>query len=189
MNTDKNVSSFNRFDSLIQYYLDRITPYLTFRWLFNFLLLIIFFLRIIFSQGFYIIAYGLGIFLLNQLILFLTPKQDIALTTLDEDDHAPSLPTKSSDEFRPFMRRLPEFKFWYTTFKALIISLILSCFSIFDIPVFWPVLVIYFLTLFILTMRQRIAHMIRYRYVPFSYGKVRYAGKNPGQKGVKISTN
>jgi len=157
-----------------------------------FFLLISFFVRIFVIQGFYIIAYGLGIFLLNQFILFLTPKQDLSLSTIDEDDDAPSLPTRSSDEFRPFMRRLPEFKFWYTTFKALIISLILTLFSIFDIPVFWPVLVIYFFTLFFLTMRQRIAHMIQYRYVPFSHGKVKYAGKNEGPPGgapgIKISS-
>ncbi len=188
---DKNVSNFTRLDILIQYYLDRITPYVIIRWLFNLFLLICIFLRIIFLQGFYIIAYVLGIFLLNQFILFLTPKQDPSLSNLDEDDDdgTPGLPTKSTDEFRPFVRRLPEFKFWYTTFKALMISLILSFFSIFDIPVFWPVLVIYFFTLFFLTMRQRILHMIHYKYVPFSYGKVRYAGKNPGQSGIKFSTN
>jgi hypothetical protein len=189
MNTDKNVSNFTRFDIIIQYYLDRVTPYLTFRWLFNLFLLIIIFLRIYFAQGYYIIAYGLGIFLLNQFILFLTPRQDLLLLNIDEDGDAPSLPTRSTDEFRPFVRRLPEFKFWYITFKALVISLILTLFSIFDIPVFWPVLVIYFFILFALTMRERILHMIHYKYVPFSYGKVRYAGKNPGQQGVKLSTN
>ena len=31
-------------------------------------------------------------------------------------DDGPELPMKSSDEFKPFMRRLPEFKFWYVTF-------------------------------------------------------------------------
>lgn len=32
------------------------------------------------------------------------------LFNLDED--GPTLPSKGSEEFRPFMRRLPEFKFW-----------------------------------------------------------------------------
>lgn len=184
---NKNVSNFSRLEIIIQYYLDRVTPYLISRWSFNLALLILFCLRIFYYQGFYIIAYGLGIFLLNQFILFLTPRQDPSFD-INDNDHEPSLPTKSTDEFRPFMRRLPEFKFWYTTFKALIISLILTCFSIFDIPVFWPVLVIYFFVLFLVTMRQRIAHMIKYRYLPFSYGKVRYPGKTSGQQGIKIST-
>lgn len=180
MDTNTNASSFTRLERFIQYYLDRVTPYLLFRWLFNLFLLICFFLHIFFQQGFYIIAYGLGIFLLNQLILFLTPKDDSIISNdqIDDDDSAPRLPTRSTDDFRPFMRRLPEFKFWYTTFKALVISLILTCFSIFDIPVFWPVLVIYFFLLFFLTMRQRILHMIRHKYLPFDYGKVRYSGKD-----------
>ena len=187
-------SSFNRVGMYIQHILDRVTPYAMSRWLLNLFLLVVFFFRIFYLQGFYIIAYGLGIFLLNQFILFLTPKQDPSLRDIDDDegDHVPRLPTRSTDEFRPFMRRLPEFKFWYTTFKAFVISLVLTLFSIFDIPVFWPVLVIYFFTLFFLTMRQRIAHMIQYRYVPFSYGKVKYAGKNEGPPGgapgIKISS-
>ena len=184
--TNLNVgSSFTRLGMCNQYLLDRITPFVTLRWLFNLFLLIIFFLRIFILQGFYIVAYGLGIFLLNQFILFLTPKQDPSLRDIDneEGDHVPRLPTRSTDEFRPFMRRLPEFKFWYTSFKALIISLFLTLFSICDIPVFWPVLVIYFFTLFFLTMRQRILHMIQYKYVPFTHGKIKYAGKNEGPPG------
>jgi hypothetical protein len=33
----------------------------------------------------------------------------------DEDEDGPTLPTKSDEEFKPFIRRLPEFKFWYET--------------------------------------------------------------------------
>ena len=174
MDSYENVSSFNRVDRLIQYYLDRITPFASFRWLLNLFLLFSVFLRIILLQGFYVIAYGLGIFLLNQFILFLTPKQESMVDEDDDDADRLHLPTKSDEEFRPFIRRLPEFKFWYATFKALIISLILTLFSIFDIPVLWPMLLIYFFILFVLTMRQRLLHMIRYKYVPFTYGKVRY---------------
>jgi Rer1 family len=38
------------------------------------------------------------------------------------DGSSPSLPTRSTDEFRPFVRRLPEFKFWYiliSSFKVI----------------------------------------------------------------------
>jgi len=136
--------------------------------------------RVVALQGFYIIAYVLGIFLLNQFILFLTPVVVDDLE-VDEDDE-PHLPTKSDEEFRPFMRRLPEFKFWYTTFKSLIISIMCTCFEIFDIPVFWPILVMYFITLFVVTMKRQIRHMIKHRYVPFSYGKVRYQGKPDATK-------
>lgn len=56
-------------------------------------------------QGFYIVTYGLGIYNLNLLIGFLTPRNDM-------DADGPQLPTRTDQEFRPFIRILPEFKFW-----------------------------------------------------------------------------
>lgn len=70
-----------------------------------------------------------------------------------EDGSAGSLPTKQDEEFRPFIRRLPEFKFWYEATRAVTISFACSWFDIFDVPVFWPVLVMYWFILFILTSR------------------------------------
>ena len=78
------------------------------------------------------------------------------------------------DEFRPFIRRLPEFKFWYNATRATALSIFLTFFSIFDIPVFWPILLMYFIILFALTMRKQIQHMTKYKYLPFDLGKTRY---------------
>ncbi|KAL4917290.1 retrieval of early ER protein Rer1 [Aspergillus aurantiobrunneus] len=161
-----------------QTYLDASTPFTTYRWIGTVVLLLVFFLRIILAQGWYIVAYTVGIYLLNLFLLFLQPKFDPSLTQDEglEDGEAgsPSLPTKQDDEFRPFIRRLPEFKFWYSATRALAIGFLCTWFSVFDIPVFWPVLVVYWILLFVLTMRRQIQHMIRYRYVPFSFGKARY---------------
>jgi hypothetical protein len=68
-----------------------------------------------------------------------------------EDGAVGGLPTKEEDEFRPFVRRLPEFKFWYSTTKAIAIGFACSWSEIFNLPVFWPVLVVYWLILFGLT--------------------------------------
>ena len=68
-----------------------------------------------------------------------------------EDGSAGGLPTKQDEEFRPFIRRLPEFKFWYSATRAVAIAFLCTWFSIFDVPVFWPVLVVYWLVLFALT--------------------------------------
>ena len=57
------------------------------------------------AKGFYIVTYALGIYNLNLLLGFLTPQVDPEL-------EGPTLPSKGQDEFRPFVRRLPEFKFW-----------------------------------------------------------------------------
>ena len=53
----------------------------------------------------YIVTYGLGIYLLNNFIGFLSPM-------IDPENEGPTLPTSGSEEYRPFSRRLPEFKFW-----------------------------------------------------------------------------
>lgn len=68
--------------------------------------------RIFMAQGWYVIAYALGIYLLNIFLAFLTPKFDPTIEDDDDDGDGPSLPTKSDEEFKPFVRRLPEFKFW-----------------------------------------------------------------------------
>lgn len=47
----------------------------------------------------------------------------------------------------------------------------MTLFPIFDIPVFWPILLLYWLVLLFITMRRQIRHMIKYRYIPFSTGK------------------
>jgi hypothetical protein len=76
-----------------------------------------------------------------------------------EDGNASGLPTKEEDEFRPFVRRLPEFKFWYSATRAIVIGIFCSFFTAFDLPVFWPVLVMYFIILFVLTSRYSlVAH-------------------------------
>jgi hypothetical protein len=42
--------------------------------------------------------------------------------------------------------------------------------------VFWPILLLYWLVLFFVTMKRQIQHMIKYRYIPFSLGKKSYGG-------------
>ncbi|KAK6925605.1 Retrieval of early ER protein Rer1 [Dillenia turbinata] len=89
-------------------------------------------------EGFYIVSYGLGIYILNLLIGFLSPKVDPELEVLD----GASLPTKESDKFKPFIHRLPKFKFWYAISRAFYVAYLMT-FSIFDVPVFWPKLLCY----------------------------------------------
>lgn len=94
---------------LYQYYLDKTTPLSVYRWIGTFVLVVIYALRVFYVQGFYIVSYGLGIYVLNLLIGFLSPLAD---PEMGGGSDGPLLPTKGSDEFKPFIRRLPEFKFW-----------------------------------------------------------------------------
>ena len=59
-----------------QYYLDKSVPQITARWIALGLLVLIYCVRVYFLQGFYIVTYGLGIFLLNLFIGFLSPLEE-----------------------------------------------------------------------------------------------------------------
>ncbi|KAH8741027.1 hypothetical protein FG386_002573 [Cryptosporidium ryanae] len=164
-------------------YIEKTTVYPKTRWLSFFVLLTIFALRVYYCQGFFIVTYGLSIYILNLFIGFLSPH-------IDPEEEGMVLPVHDSQEFRPFERRLPEFKFWLSATRATLISIFLTFFEIFDLPVFWPILLAYFIFLFVLTMRQQIQHMIKYRYVPFSWGKQTYGeltkGASSGHKKMSL---
>lgn len=112
-----------------QYFLDQSTPHMLYRWIACLGVASLYVLRVYLVQGFYIVSYGLGIYILNLLIGFLSPQVDPELDSLND---GPSLPTRGSDEFRPFVRRLPEFKFWYFDFFVLVF---LNIAIFLDIPV------------------------------------------------------
>ena len=65
----------------------------------------------------------------------------------------------------------------------------MTCCSLFDIPVFWPILLLYFFVLFFLTMKRQILHMYKHKYVPISFGKQKSknAGKETGVYGGGMS--
>ncbi|CAL5372866.1 unnamed protein product [Camellia sinensis] len=91
-----------------QYLLDKSNPYVRKRWIAFAAIAIIYVLRVVIFPGFYLVSYALGIYILNLLIGFLSPQVDPQFQDLSD---GPSLPIRNSDEFRPFVRRLPEFKF------------------------------------------------------------------------------
>ncbi|CAO1614770.1 unnamed protein product [Parajaminaea phylloscopi] len=201
----------------LQAALDRTTPFVARRWGATAGLLVLFMLRIVLSQGWYIVCYALFIYLLNLFLAFLQPKFDPQLyddlASQDIEEGEPGLPTSASasssfppgagkagmggagggglmsgvfgnpgsngsvsneEEFRPFIRRLPEFKFWLSATQAILISLGCTLTELCDVPVYWPILVMYFFILFGITMKRQIKHMIKYRYVPFDLGKKTY---------------
>lgn len=158
---------------IVQTRLDATVIFPTQRWAFFAFSLLLYIVRVYFLMGFYIISYALGIYLLNLLIGFLSP----AIDPDDAADDGPMLPTAGmdrSEEFRPFSRKLPEFKFWWAATRAVWLSLLLTCSSVFDLPVFWPILLMYFILLVFITMKDRAKHMMKYNYVPWTFGKQTY---------------
>jgi hypothetical protein len=130
-------------------------------------------------------ADGLAIYLLNLLLAFLQPKfdpslqDDLLADEIEEGatDSGPALPSQRDDEFRPFVRRLPEWQFWYAVrslrsisealkvasrlsgTRSIIVALFCTTSDVFDVPVYWPILVVYFCVLFLLTMRRQIQYV------------------------------
>ncbi|GAA6059100.1 hypothetical protein JCM10212_002071 [Sporobolomyces blumeae] len=177
--TTNAFDSVKRYNRTFQALLDRTTPFTLRRWGATAALFGLFVIRILWIQAFYIIAYGLGIYLLNLFLAFIQPKFDPALAAdlaeTEAEEAEPGLPTSQSElkdgEFRPFIRRLPEFKFWYSATQAITISIVMTFFSVFDIPVFWPILVFYFCILTFVTLKRQVGHMRKYKYLPFDIGR------------------
>ncbi|KAF1742519.1 hypothetical protein MXB_469, partial [Myxobolus squamalis] len=154
-----------------QHYLDKCVPYLASRWIFTLLLIIFYNVRVLVwpVYRFFVVTYVVSLFALNLFIGFISPRVDPVLNA----DDGMSLPT-GNDEFRPFVRKLPEFKFWLKLTISYIIAFTCSLFDFFDIPVFWPILLFYFFMLAFITLKNQFEHMIRYGYFPMDFGKKKY---------------
>lgn len=85
--------------------IDDFSPFVLQRWIFALILMAFFAIRVLTIQGFYVVAYAYGIFFLNQFVGFLSPK-------IEPEDG--TLPTSMTidDEYRPFVRYIPEKTFW-----------------------------------------------------------------------------
>jgi len=57
-----------------QYVMDKLSPMVALRWLIFLVAFVLYFVRVYFLNGWFIVTYALGIYLLNQLIGFLSPQ-------------------------------------------------------------------------------------------------------------------
>ena len=57
-----------------QYIMDKSSPHVLYRWIIFGILLSLYFVRVYFANGWFIVTYGLGIYMLNQLIGFISPQ-------------------------------------------------------------------------------------------------------------------
>lgn len=161
-----------RFKQHYQRYEDAVVPHRSMRWAGFAFLIFFYFLRVFSYGGFYVVTYAMCIQLLYYLVLMVTPLSDPEERNND-DVQLPS----SGTEFKPFVAKLQEFVVWRSMIKVVLVCFCLTWFSIFDIPVFWPILVLYFVFLFAAQMGHRIKHMIKHKYVPWSAGKPKYVSK------------
>lgn len=78
-----------------QYILDKLSPQIAVRWVMMLVAVSLYFLRVYFLNGWFIVTYGLGIYLLNQMIGFVSPQFDP-----EDSDSDMGLPTREREEFR-----------------------------------------------------------------------------------------
>ena len=69
-------------------------------------------------------------------------------------------------DFRPFTRELSEFKFWWRGTRATGVALAMTFLSMFDVPVYWPILFAYLIFVVVLTIRNRVKYMIKQKHEP-----------------------
>ena len=172
---EKPLSEKNIFEKISVYYNiinDKIIIYPLERWLVTSILLLIYVIRVVLTRGYACLTYCIGIHILNSFIGFISPLEDPEEFELNKDDSF--LPQKNNEEYKPFYRKVKEFTFWNRVSMTLLVSIFLTFFKGFDIPVFWPLLLVYFFLIFGLVMKRQIQHMIKYHYLPWDYAKTKY---------------
>ena len=158
---------------------DKIIIYKAQRWGIVAFLAVFYFIRMFRTKGYYALTYCIGIHFLNSFIGFISPLDDPEEDQLNNGDSY--LPQKNNEEFRPFQRKVKEYSFWSMMFWTFLIAIPMTFFEAFNIPVFWPLLLVYFILIFFLIMRRQIKHMIKYNYLPWDTGKKNYV-HIPNQK-------
>lgn len=94
-----------------QYVMDKLSPQIALRWSIFTATFFIYLLRVYVVNGWYIVTYALGIYLLNQMIGFLSPQFDP-----EENDGDMDLPTREQEEYR-FVFDISELNLRFTLTK------------------------------------------------------------------------
>lgn len=162
---------------------ERTAEHVTARWVVFLVSLIVFLARTLFVlKGFYIIVYALGIVLLSQVNSYWSPLNDLLSST--------TTTTTTAAVENDRQRRLSEFQVWFISIRAVILSAILTCFAVFDVPVYWPILLLYFVFLVVFltaqTLRRRRSVVAATKTEAEALDSNRKGG-NSGNTTVKIS--
>ena len=173
----EKLSFFQKIDLYHNKIKDQLIVYRNWRWGLVFILGIIYLIRIYTTKGYYALTYCIGIHLLNSFIGFISPLEDPEDEILSNNDSY--LPQKKTEEFRPFQRKVKEYSFWSLMFWTFMISIPMTYFEAFNVPVFWPLLLAYFVFIFFLIMGRQIKHMMKYHYLPWDSGKKSYGNNFP----------
>jgi len=165
---------------ILQTYVDKSIAHPRERWGVFLVALVFFLYRVFVTGGYRLVTYCLFLYFLHCFIGFCSPIDSEMLDPFDlesGEQAAPvSSPKRSGDEMKPFIRRLPEFDYWLLSLKATLAAIFATFFGVFDVLVYTPILVIYFIGLVYLTAVKIKKHMEKYKYNPFFNAKKIYKG-------------
>lgn len=102
------------------------------RWFINIFLMAFFVYRVSILQRFYLVAYGLGLCLLNKLNLVITI---LYANNLISESNSNSYELLESSGYS-----LVEIKSWNYVFLSLVLALVLTLFQVFDVYIAWSIL-------------------------------------------------
>ena len=161
-------------------FLSSVEKYKYQRWVLFFGLEAVLIIRMILYRGFYVVGYIEGLTLLNLFFesIYSNTSTNGEGEGIDEDVNEVPLhtikdieapPSPILDQSNNETELSGDVRLWYAFMITVIISLIAVMIPALDIPVFWPLLLIYFLAIFILTMREPLWIMLTKRYTPMNH--------------------
>ena len=153
------------------------------RWIAFAVAILLFLARMLYLQGYFAVCYILGFYILQNVILFLTPSSLPSIQDEEEDEeHVYEIPDsqleKSEDSSKPVVRKLGEFNLWKKLMLAALLSLATTFVEFLDFPVFWPILLFYFIIVSVSIYLKQRRHMKKYGYTYADFFK----------KSEKVST-
>lgn len=152
------------FDALGQYVIDKLSPLIRARWAFTTFLMLVYIRQILIIKSHDVITYCVGFYLLNAFVLFVTPKDNNMPGPFDNDDDENYTPMNINNDFRPYVRRLPEFSFWQMCTQIILVSYFLTFFPFTDLPVYRPVLIVYTIFILCVTAYRLRKHSKKFKY-------------------------
>ncbi|KAI5184609.1 hypothetical protein NEHOM01_0284 [Nematocida homosporus] len=164
---------------MVQSYMDKCVAYPKERWSAFGIATLLFLFRVVKTGGYRLVTYCLFLYLLHCFIGFCTPVDSDIPDPFDIEDASAVVESplrRSGDESKPFIRRLPEFDYWLLSMQSVVGAFVATFIPFFNIPVYTPILVIYFVGLLYLTVVKIRQHMEKYKYNPFFNAKKIYKG-------------
>ena len=129
----------------------------------------LFLLRMLLLQGYFAVCYILAFYVLQNVILFLTPSALPSIQDEEEaEEHVYEIPEdaleRGGDGDRPVVRKLGEFKLWKKLMGAAVLAFASTFVDLLDFPVFWPILLFYFVLVSASIYIKQRRHMQKYGY-------------------------